>query len=883
MTKNQELPKTYEAKGIEESLYEKWESSGAFKPQPTANKKSKPFVISIPPPNATGTLHLGHATMLAIEDLMIRHHRLRGDETLWVPGTDHAAIATQNVVEKQIWTSDKKTRHDIGREKLLELIETFVKQSKNTIRNQVRRMGASVDWSRERYTLDPTLSKAVKMVFKIMYDDGLIYRGNRIVNWCIRCQTTLADDEIEYKQETVPFYHFKFGPFSIGTVRPETKLGDKYVVVHPDDKRFTKYHGLKQNIPWISGEVEMQVLPDKSADPKMGSGAMTITPQHSFLDFEIAQKHGLQIKENIIGLDGKLTSATGEFAGLPVREAREKFVEILKKKGLIEKIEENYEHNVSLCYRCSTPVEPLVSKQWFVAVNKPTKRLKGKTLREHASEVVTKGEINFVPDRFVKVYHHWMNNLHDWCISRQIWFGHQIPVYYCQSSIRNSQSVIRNPYCLEPIVSDIPITKCPHCKGGVNQDPDTLDTWFSSGLWTFSTLLNPKSKATDLTEWKTDSPDLQKYHPTSVLETGYDIIFFWVARMILLTTYTLNEVPFKTVYLHGLVRDKEGRKMSKSLGNGIDPVKMIDKYGADAVRLSLVIGTTPGNDMRLYEEKIAGYRNFVNKLWNISRYILTTTKETKNKPEPKTLADEWILNKFNNLKKEVTNHFDNYRYSPAGEALYEFTWSELADWYLEIAKIEGNKDAILRYILQELLILWHPFTPYVSEHIWQHMPEVKGMLIKATWPEHKNTAEKKSTKNFDLIQSVITNIRDLKQELGIQKDFAVSIQNKKYRHILEDNHAIITKLAKSQVDFTDDVPDNISAKRVLAETVIFTTVVSAPKNQERLNKERTELKKYINQLKDRLSNKEFLSRAPAKIVAEEEVRLKEAEEKLSQL
>lgn len=855
------LPKAYEAKDIETEIYKQWEKGGYFEPK---RSSGAPFVISLPPPNATGTLHIGHAMMLAVEDLMIRYHRLRGDETLWLPGTDHAAIATQNVVEKKIWAEEKKDRHQIGREELLKKIQQFVEGSRATIRSQLRRMGSSLDWSRERFTLDEGLSRVVRMVFKMMYDDGLIYRGDRIVNWCTRCQTTLADDEVEYTEKTTPFYHFKFGPFSIGTVRPETKLGDKYVVVHPDDKRYKKYHGMKKMIPWIDGEVEMTVIADESAEIETGSGAMTITPAHSFVDFETAQKHGLEIKGNIIGTDGKLTENAGKFAGISVREAREKFVQILQEKGLVEKIDEDYKHNLSVCYRCDTPVEPLISKQWFVNVNKPVKRLGGKTLRERAIEAVKNGEIKIIPERFTKIYLHWMDNLHDWCISRQIWYGHQMPVWYRHKSETDGIEIY--------VGVDAPDGE------GWEQDPDTLDTWFSSGLWTFSTLLKQDAVAADIDSWRKVSPDL-KYHPTSVLETAYDIFFFWVARMILMTTYAMNEVPFKNVYLHGLVRDEKGRKMSKSLGNVIDPVDMIDKYGADPVRLSLVIGIAPGNDSRLNEEKIAGYRNFVNKLWNISRYILMNTKPTTDKPEPKTMADKWIMSEFNELKTSVTNHIENYRFSAAGEELYEFTWSKLADWYVEFAKEEGGgKDAILRSILRELLIMWHPYTPYVTEHIWGKLDE-KEMLIVQAWPKVQKVDP---SEDFKPVLQAITAAREMKQALGLKNnenlDTPIFTNNRKPFGDLK----IISGISGTTFSFADSIPNNVT-KRVLDQATVYTTVSPSQERIAQAAKETSELEKYIATLRARLADTDFRSRAPAAIINKEEERLKEAEERLKKL
>lgn len=860
-----ELPKAYEAKAVEEKLYQAWERGEFFKPKKRAGGSSKPFTISLPPPNATAQLHLGSAMMLATEDLMIRYHRLRGDETLWVPGTDHAAIATQNVVEKQIWKDEQKTRHDLGRQELLHRIDTFVEKTRATIRNQMRRMGSSLDWSHERFTLDEGLSRAVRLVFKQMYDDGLIYRGNRIINWCPRCQTTLADDEVEHQETTTTLYTFKYGkniPIAISTTRPETKVGDTAIAVNPKDERYQKFVGQTFTTPFAETNLTIKIVADREVDQSFGTGALGVTPAHSHVDADIAARNHLPTIQ-VIGEDGRMTKEAGTFvAGLPVVEARERVVAWLKEQGLITK-EENITQNLSVCYRCTTPVEPLPKLQWFVAVNKASKRLGGKTMRQTAKAVVKDGKISIVPDRFDKIYFHWMDNLRDWCISRQIWYGHRVPAWY-----RGDEMYVG---------VDAP-------KGADwKQDEDTLDTWFSSGLWTFSTLLDQKLKLSDLAAWAKRSPYLKKFHPTSVLETGYDIIFFWVARMILMTTYALKQVPFRTVYLHGLVRDKEGRKMSKSLGNGIDPIEMIEKYGTDAVRLSLLIGTTPGNDARLYEEKIAGYRNFVNKLWNISRFILMSTKTTSAKPVAKTLADEWILAEFNTLKYRVTDHIENYRFSAAGEELYEFTWAKLADWYVEAAKVEGGKDAILRGILKELLVLWHPFAPFVSEHIWQLMNGTKATpLIITPWPKFSKPKISPAQKEFTTLQTVVTGVRDLRQELNAKPGVPACLITTRHEKLLKREIKLITALAKAEI--TVVARGKVTgSKRVVSGVTITIEQATDESTIARRGKEREELERYITSLETRLSNQEFRSRAPAAIVSKEDERLKEAKERLAEL
>ncbi|MDP3793682.1 MAG: valine--tRNA ligase, partial [Candidatus Uhrbacteria bacterium] len=601
-----------------------WEASGFFNPDklPDRNQKGESYCVVMPPPNRTGTLHMGHAVMLAIQDLLIRFERMRGKKTLWIPGTDHAAIATQVKVEQMLMKEGMKNpREELGREKFLEKVVAFAEESSKTINKQIRKMGSSCDWSRERYTLDEARNQAVNEVFKMMYEDGLIERGARIVNWDPNTQTVVSDDEVVWVEEKAPFFEFQYGPFVIGTSRPETKFGDKYVVMHPDDTRYQKYQqGEKLTVEWINGPIEATIIKDEAVDREFGTGVMTITPWHDMTDFEIAERHHLT-KEQVIDLHGNLLPIAGEFESMHIKEARQKVVEKLKKKGLLVNINENYIHRIATCSRGGGMIEPQILKQWFIRVTKPFalrqdtlgKWKKGDqvTLKELMREVVTSKQVTIIPERFEKIYFHWIDHLRDWCISRQIWFGHRIPVWYHHSSQVSADS-------LQPdkmIVSDTSPGK------DWQQDPDTLDTWFSSGLWTFSTLGWPDKK-----EWSS----LRQYHPTALLETGYDILFFWVARMILMTTYTLGEIPFKDVYLHGLVRDEQGRKMSKSLGNILDPLDLIPKYGTDAVRLSLMIGSTPGQDTRLSEAKIEGFRNFTNKLWNISRFILSVIARSES-------------------------------------------------------------------------------------------------------------------------------------------------------------------------------------------------------------------------------------------------------------
>lgn len=725
---DERLLKPYNPKEHEDAIYETWQKSGFFTPEKTGTEDGPRFSIVLPPPNVTGTLHIGHAAMLAIEDSIVRYKRMRGHKTLWVPGTDHAAIATQSRVEADIYKKEKKTRHDFEREVFLKQVETFAQESHDTIVNQIKKMGASVDWSREAFTLDEKRSRAVNAAFKKMYDDGLIYRGARIVNWDPKLQTTVSDDEIEWQEETSPFYYLKYGPFTIGTSRPETKFGDKYVVMHPDDARYAEYKdGQKIELEWINGPITATIVKDSAIDMAFGTGVMTITPWHDTIDFEIAERHGLD-KEQIIDERGILLPVAGEFAGQHIKKARPLIIEKMREKGLLEKVDEKYVHNIAINSRGGGIIEPQIKKQWFVAVDKefalPHSSIEGipsgssTTLKRLMRHVVENKQIQIIPERFEKIYFHWINNLHDWCISRQIWYGHRIPVWYKDSAIHAGEAPKEN---------------------GWTQDPDTLDTWFSSGLWTFSTLGWPDEK----------SADLRMFHPTSLLETGYDILFFWVARMILMTEYLLGDVPFKTVYLHGLVRDAKGRKMSKSLGNTINPLDMIEKYGADATRLSLLIGAPAGNDISLSEDKIRGYKHFANKIWNAARFVLSNTNGISLSETKPTLSkiDTRLLEEFEAFTKEITADIEAYRLHLASEKLYHYFWHTFADVIIEQTKPRLKNDAdeqdknsaqyTLMRIFTDCIIMLHPFAPFVTEAVWSVMPDTKNLLIAAPWPNTK--------------------------------------------------------------------------------------------------------------------------------------------------
>ena len=860
-----ELEKAYESQKYEDSIYAKWEKNGKFIAK--IEKGKDPFVISMPPPNATGVLHLGHAVMLAIEDILIRFYRMNGRPSLWLPGTDHASIATQNKVE-QLLAKKGLDRHKLGREKFLKEVESFVEESKRIIRNQIRKMGASCDWSRERYTLDKGLNDAVQEVFIRMFNDGLIYQGHRIVNWCPRCESTLADDEVEYKEKKEKLYWIKYGPFSLATARPETKLGDTAVAVHPKDKRYKKWIGKKVMIPGVLGDFEVTVVADEAVDPEFGTGIIKVTPAHSFVDFEIAKRHKLPIK-SVINEKGRMMENCGKYAGMTTLECRKAILEDMDRLGMVEKIED-YDHNLSVCYRCGHPIEPLVSKQWFIDVDKPIiKEGKKKlTIKEKSIEVVKSGEIEILPTQFKKTYFHWMENLHDWCISRQIWFGHRIPVWYCQK-------------CGQLEVAKSNPGKCKKCGSTQwKQDPDTLDTWFSSGLWTFSTL-----------GWPNKTDDLKYFHPTSVLETGYDILFFWVARMIIMTTYTLNQVPFKTVYLHGLIRDKYGKKMSKSAGNGIDPLEMISKYGTDAVRLSLIINNTPGNDMRLYEEKIAGYRNFVNKIWNGARFALMNVeaedlKKKFNPKDIKNLADKWIVTELQKLIKEVDKEMKDYRLSDAGLKIYDFFWKQYCDWYLEISKGEDKNPAVLVYVLKTTLKLLHPFTPFVTEKLWELMDE-KEMLITSSWPTYdKKLVFEKETKEMNIIHEIIGGIRSTRSELKIEpaKKIKAIIYAGSHKDIVIEKKDDIMRLSRLDSLEIKEKGTKIENAKVLfvGKIEVFLPLEGLIDREKELKKIRTEIERksaFIKSLESKLVNEGFLKNAPKELVEKESLRL--IEEKVS--
>lgn len=871
-----EMPKAYQAADYEADIYRAWQESGAFAPR----AEGEPYCIVMPPPNRTGTLHMGHATMLAVQDTLIRYHRLRGKKALWIPGTDHAAIATQVKVEQILRQEGMKDpRRELGRDAFLAKVHEFANNSRETINKQVRAMGSSCDWSREKYTFDEERNRAVFEMFKRMFDDGIIERGYRLVNWDPQFQTTLSDDEVLTKDVVAKLYTFKYSkdfPITISTTRPETKFGDTAVAVHPTDERYQQYIGQTIETSFCGKLLSIKVIADEAVDPAFGTGALGVTPAHSQIDWDMMEKHGLKM-EVVIGRDGKLLPICGEpFVGKTIDEARALIAERLQADGVLEKVED-VPQALPIAERGGAPVEQLPMEQWFVRVNKPFalrqntlgKWKKGEqaTLKELMLEAVQSGGTTIVPDRFSKTYFHWVNNLRDWCISRQIWFGHQIPVWYKGEDMRVSQASPGE---------------------GWVQDPDTLDTWFSSGMWTFSVFGWPDGATVDAQGNLVKSGDLALYHPTAVLETGYDILFFWVARMILMSTYALGEVPFKDVYLHGLVRDDQGRKMSKSLGNILDPLDLIPKYGTDAVRLSVLIGSTPGQDMKLSEAKIEGLRNFTNKLWNISRYILTSTEPSAEDeaPTPRTLADQWLLARFAKVVADAEKLIAEYQLSLAGEVIREFTWNDLADWYLEIAKVEKEgKSPMLRYVLKHLLIVLHPFMPFVTEAIWKHAGW-EGSLMVATWPTIAQ-GNAVALDRFEQLRTLVTDGRRMRAEAKIEPAKKLAFQlvtEDQTWSLVAENQAWIERLlgAASLERANALVAGQLSTP---SGSSLLGSVQDAPSGDDRarLQEELNAAQKYQADLEKRLENQEFVSKAPEKVVNDIKAKLEETKGKIERL
>ncbi|MBI2589843.1 valine--tRNA ligase [Candidatus Berkelbacteria bacterium] len=732
MNDTEHLPPRYTAENHEREIYKLWEEWGVFAPQ--ASRTGKTFSIALPPPNVTGTLHIGHAFEHSLQDALVRYHRLRGDRTLWAPGTDHAAIATTARYEKDLYKKEKKTRHDFSREEFFERVQAFALENQSQILGQMKRLGDSVDWSRLAFTLDEERERAVRTAFKRMYDDGLIYRGNRVVNWDPKGQTTLSDDEIVYEEVSTTFYIFRYAkefPIPIATTRPETKLGDVAVAVHPDDARYKEYVGQTHKVRFVGLPLEIKIIADQAVDPEFGTGAVGVTPAHSMIDWEMAERHHLSLKA-VINESAKIENVSPEFNGRKIIEARELIVAKLRAEGLIEK-ETSILHSLAKSERTGGVIEPLPKLQWFVDVDKPfhlaNSKLQGlksgseATLQEIMQTVVQSGEIEIVPEHFRKIYAHWVDNLRDWCVSRQILYGHRIPVWYRGDELY--------------VGVEVPDGE------GWEQDPDTLDTWFSSALWTFSTL-----------GWPATAEDIKTFHPTSVINPGYEILTLWVSRMIMMSGYLLGEIPFRTVLIHGVVRAKDGRKFSKSLDNGIDPLEVIDEYGTDALRMSLIVGVAPGSDVKFDLEKVKAYKHFANKVWNIARFVLMSSdggqlavnsSRQKNAIRPKTEADRVILAALNQAVDQITQDMETFQLHLAAERIYHFIWHEFADVYLEASKAQLDDEStrnstaqILYAVLATSLKLLHPFMPFITETIWQRLPAHQrdsDLLAIASWPE----------------------------------------------------------------------------------------------------------------------------------------------------
>jgi len=866
MPNKKEWPKAYDASSVEDAMYETWEASGFFNPDqlPDRNQNGEPFCIMMPPPNVTGVLHLGHALEDSLMDTMIRFQRMRGRKALLLPGTDHAAIATQAKVEKRLIEEGiKNPRQELGREKLVEEIRTFAEKSKATILSQIRKMGTSCDWSRLAYTFDEARSKAVNKLFVRMYNDGLIYRGYRVVNWSVKGQSTSSDDEIIYVERPGKLYTFKYAkdfPISISTTRPETKFGDTAVAVHPDDARYKEYIGKTLEADFCGKTLSLKIIADEAVDPDYGTGALGVTPAHSMTDADIAERHGLPIIP-VIDERGRMMADCGaEFADCSVEEAREKVIAKLRDQGLLEHKEEVVQ-NVGTSDRYGVVIEVIPMTQWWLDVNKVIPS-RGKSLRELMREAVTIGldgdsskKTAITPDRFTKLYLDRVDHLRDWCLSRQLWWGHRIPVWS-----RGEEIYVG--------------TEAPGGDGW-EQDPDTLDTWFSSGSWCFSTL-----------GWPEKTEDLKIFHPTSWMTMGYEILYLWLMRMILMSAYALEDIPFKDAYIHGILRDENGRKFSKSAGTGIDPIEVIKEYGCDALRISLLIGITPGNDSRYFTEKIESGRNFVNKLWNISRFILIQMEDPKQKSTgERTLADEWILSRLADVSASMTEKLEAYQFSQAGEALRDFTWNDLADWYLEIAKVEQGKAEILQEILLTILKLWHPFMPFVTEYIWKlEGSSQDSLLMVAPWPELVN-ASHGEVALFETLREIVTTMRRLRAENHIEPAKAVAFAidaEIDVEELVGDNLAWIKRLTNaSAVEPLETIPEDW-AVAALGSTKLGLNVAGAidvEKEKTKLHSELQELAGYISTTEKKLQNADFINKAPEQVVATMSEKLAEAKQK----
>ena len=868
------ISKTYEPQQFEKEIYAAWERDKNF--HTTPEKSGEAYCIVIPPPNVTGQLHMGHALDETLQDILIRYHRMKGDNTLWMPGTDHAGIATQAKVEEQL-RGEGTNRYELGREKFLERVWQWKETYGNRISYQLRTLGSSCDWERERFTMDKGCSAAVRKVFVQLYNEGLIYRGTRITNWCPKCNTALSDIEVEHETEAGHLWHIRYpfkdgsGYVEVATTRPETMLGDTGVAVHPDDERYKNLVGKTLILPLVNREIPL--FADSYVDKNFGTGAVKVTPAHDPNDFEMGLRHNLE-QVKVINNEGKMIDA-GKYTGLDRYACREQIVKDLEAGGFLVKIE-NHEHAVGHCHRCHTTIEPLISDQWFV---------KMETLAKPAIEAVKSGELQFVPERFTKIYINWLENIRDWCISRQLWWGHQIPAWYCDD-------------CGEMTVSETDIDECPHCHGkNLRREEDVLDTWFSSALWPFSTLGYPE-----------ETPELKKFYPTSVLVTGYDIIFFWVVRMVMMGLKFRGEVPFRKVFIHGLVRDEFGRKMSKSLGNGVDPVEVIDKYGADSLRFMLITGNTPGNDLRFYWAKVEFARNFANKIWNASRFLLMNLEGFDKNFKPTRadfeLADKWIIHRLDERIGSVTKNIDRFELGEAARLLYDFIWLEFCDYYIELTKarlygsdMRAKSTAlfVLMTVLESSLRLLHPFMPFLTEIIRQKLPNAEGSIMLAPYPTRDELKdllpeEDNIEEIAAMISGTVRTIRNLKSELGIdsRKKSAVVLKVTKPNHkkIFQENAGYITALAFAEpITFAEEKPAHAMSGVIEGAEIYLPLegLIDTEKEIARLKKELEKLRKAAASTAGKLNNERFLSKAPAQVVQSERDKLSAAEEKISSL
>ena len=848
---SRELAKTYDPQEVEDRIYDFWLNGGYF--HATVDPEKKPYTIVIPPPNITGQLHMGHAMDETLQDILIRWRRMQGYSALWLPGTDHASIATEAKIVEAM-RQEGLTKEDLGREKFLERAWAWKEKYGGRIVEQLKKLGSSCDWERERFTMDEGCNKAVREVFVRLYNKGLIYRGERIINWCPHCKTSISDAEVEFAEKDGNFWHIRYpfkdgsGYLELATTRPETMLGDTAVAVHPDDPRYKDIVGKMLILPLVGREIP--VIADTYVEQDFGTGVVKITPAHDPNDFEVGLRHNLEII-NVMNDDGSINENGGKFAGMPGLEARKQIVKELEEQGFLVRIEP-IKHNVGSCYRCHTVVEPRVSKQWFV---------KMEPLAKPAIECVRDGRVRFIPERMEKIYFNWMENIKDWCISRQLWWGHRIPAWYCED-------------CGETIVAmDAPHT-CPKCGSEkLHQDEDTLDTWFSSALWPFSTL-----------GWPDQTEDLKYFYPTDTLVTGYDIIFFWVARMIFSGMEHMGEPPFKTVFIHGLIRDAQGRKMSKSLGNGIDPLEVIAQYGADALRFTLVTGNSPGNDLRFSQEKVEASRNFANKIWNASRFILMNIdgQDVPNQlPEKLALEDKWIVNQFNQVVKEVTDNLEHFEIGIAVQKLYDFLWDELCDWYIEIAKIRlqsSDEEAaqtarqVLVWVMTGTLQLLHPFMPYITEEIWQSLPHEGESIMVSKWPVYEEThCFQQAASDMQGIMDVIRAVRNRRSEMNVPPSRKTHLYiATAAEKVFQEGAPIIERLAFAngvEIGPAFEIEGAVNIVTSGAKAYIpMDELVDKKAELARLTKELESAQKQYATTQQKLSNEKFLSKAPENVV-----------------